>query len=120
MWASPPLGAFVIVSVAALTRITVSGIYAETTGPTSDVFGSMGVFGGALAIAYYMLRRGDRREQELMQANQADSVKTEQALAELAVRHLQSLELVAKLQGEIIKLTRPTDSRTRHDDDEPT
>lgn len=62
-------GSLAITGMAGLAKLTAQGVTAGTSdGSMSDIFTSMGVFGAALGIAYFMLRRGDRREREMLDA----------------------------------------------------
>ena len=68
-------GAFAVTSIAGASRLMIQGVTAGTQGSTSDIFTSMGVFAAALAIAYFMLRRGDKREADMLNAA-AEELKT--------------------------------------------
>ena len=73
-----------------------------TTGETtSSLLTSMGVFGAALAIAYFMLRRGDKREHDLLAIAREDGLADKRAL-------LEALAVVTSLQNELADLRRRT------------
>lgn len=97
-------GATFITVTAAATKVFVSGIQAETSGTSADLFTSMGVFGAALAIAYYMLRRGDKREKEMLDASAVDHISHEQALGEMTSKYISALEELAVLRAEMLEL----------------
>ena len=82
-------GAVVIVGMGAVARFANSGITATTTGDPQDVFTSLGVFGAALGIAYFMLRRGDNRERDMQHSMTAaiEALRAELAAARAAHAH---------------------------------
>ena len=87
-------GAFVISTIAGTSSMLIRAVDTVTTGETSSLFTSMGVFGAALGIAYFMLRRGDKREHDLLAAAREDGQADKRALIE-------ALALVSALRSEI-------------------
>lgn len=103
---SAALGAGFITGAAALTNVIVSGVRATTTGTETDLFTSLGVFGAALAIAYYMLRRGDKREKDLLELQHADDLQTAASQAILMDRYVAALESLAASNAKVAELER--------------
>lgn len=66
------IGATVITAAAKSSSLLIAGVVASDTAPTVDVITQFGVFTGAIAVGYYMLRRGDSREREANRQAQAD------------------------------------------------
>ena len=90
-------GAFVISTIAGGTAVAIHAANTAVSGDAPSLFTSMGVFGAALGIAYYMLRRGDKREHDMMEGAREDAALDKRIAAE-------ALALVAKLQAEIDEL----------------
>ena len=51
-----------------------------------------------------MLRRGDKREKEMLDANHIDNENSAKALQEMTRKYIDSLETIAILRAEIRKL----------------
>jgi len=90
-------GAFVISTIAGGTAVAIHAVNTAVSGDASSLFTSMGVFGAALGIAYYMLRRGDKREHDMLAGAREDAANDKKVVVE-------ALALVAKLQAEIDEL----------------
>lgn len=103
---SAAIGAAFITGTAVAAKVVVAGVAATTSGPETDLFTSLGVFGAALAIAYYMLRRGDKREKELLDAQHSDDAKTAADQAALMERYVATLEALASSNARIAELER--------------
>jgi capsule polysaccharide export protein KpsE/RkpR len=91
-------GAFGITTIAGTSSLLI-GIGDQAASDTTSTFSSLGVFGAALAIAYFMLKRGDRRENDLM-----DRARQDAQAAQLAVKD--ALAMVMRLQTEIDEIKR--------------
>ena len=90
--------AFAITAIAGASSILVAAAD-STTADTTSMFSSLGVFGAALAIAYFMLKRGDRRETDLMQHAREDAMAAQKSV-------MQALAMVTRLQAEVDELRR--------------
>lgn len=98
-------GAFVISTIAGTSSLFIQAVDTVTTGEASQLFTSMGVFGAALGIAYFMLRRGDKREHDLLASAREDGLADKRAL-------LEALAVVTSLQNELADLRRRTRPRS--------
>ena len=90
--------AVAITTIAGASSFLVATAETVSTDSTS-MFSSLGVFGAALAIAYFMLKRGDRRETDLMQHAREDAIAAQKSV-------MQALAMVTRLQAEVDELRR--------------
>lgn len=102
------VGSLFITCVAAGSKIVVGGVTATTGDDTKDILSSMGVFGAALAIAYFMLKRGDKREEEMLKSAHTELElvrKEQQKLFEsntaMTKLYIDALVKVADLQAQL-------------------
>ena len=97
-------GALAITSIAWTANVITDGATAGTTGDTADVFKSLGAFAAALAVAYFMLRRGDKRENEMLKASAHDIEKLRSDLMQATDRLVAALIENASLKADLLRL----------------
>lgn len=83
-----------ITTTASVSSVLIKASDQVVTGDMSSLFTSMGVFAAALFVAYFMLRRGDKREHDLLAGAREDAMADKKAL-------LEALALVNSLRNEL-------------------
>ncbi len=108
-------GAAVITAIPAAITFLVEGISTTSETDLAGLFKSMGVFGAALAIAYFMLKRGDKREKEIQDSvtiehknTRAEFALMQASNSAIMQKYVDALIEIANLKTEIANLRSKT------------